>query len=337
MNRILRIGLALTLAVCLLCGVGCQPKTETKLTAVTLCEVTHSVFYAPQYVALSLGFFEEEGLAVELSTGEGADKVMAAVLSGNIDIGFAGPEAAIYVYAEGRDNYSQVFAQLTKRDGSFLVARTPQPDFSWASLKGKTVLPGRVGGVPYMTLCSVLRHTGKLDLTKDLTLDSSIQYALMTSAFVNGTGDYVTAFEPTASTLEQAGQGYVVAAVGEAAGEIPYTAYFASKDYIAQNGKTVQAFTNAVYKGQKWVAEHTAAEIAEAVAPYFADTNEKLLASAIQRYQDIDAWNATPVLSEEAYNRLQDVMLEAGELEQRVVYDPVVTTKFAETAVKEVK
>lgn len=340
MNRFVRLLLIGFVCACLLlCGVGChQNETPvTKLTNVSLCEVTHSVFYAPQYVALSLGFFEEEGLDVELSTGEGADKVMAAVLSGNIDIGFAGPEAAIYVYAEGRDNYSQVFAQLTRRDGSFLVSRKQEPDFTWASLKGKTVLPGRVGGVPYMTLCSVLRHTGKLDLATDLTLDSSIQYALMTSAFVNGTGDYVTAFEPTASTLEQNGQGYVVASVGEAAGEIPYTAYFASKDYIAANSDTVQAFTNAIYKGQKWVASHSAAEIAKVVSSHFADTDTALLESSIQRYQEIGAWNETPLLSEEAYLRLQTVMKEAGELEQTVAYDPVVTTAFAQKAVETVK
>lgn len=341
MRRLLRMTL-LCLCVIGLLGfaAGCKqadrkPADDTPAkTAVSLCEVTHSVFYAPQYVALCKGFFEEEGLDVTLSTGEGADKVMAAVLSGGIDIGFAGPEAAIYVYREGRDNYPRVFAQLTKRDGSFLIGRKADPAFTWSSLKGKTVLPGRVGGVPYMTLRSVLHHTGKLDPDKDLTLDSSIQYALMTGAFASGTGDYVTAFEPAASTLEQQGQGYVVASVGEAAGEIPYTAYFASKAYMEQHPDTVQAFTNAIYKGQRWVAAHTAEEIAACIAPQFADTDTALLTSAIQRYRDIDAWCSDPVLSKAAYRRLQDVMIEAGELTEYVAYAPVVDTTFAGQSVR---
>lgn len=330
------LAVALSAALLLLC-VGCQhtstPTPDSALTKVTLCEVTHSVFYAPQYVALSQGYFKEEGLAVELSTGEGADKVMAAVLSGSIDIGFAGPEASIYVYAEGRDNAPRVFAQMTQRDGSFLVARQKTDAFTWDQLKGRTVLPGRVGGVPYMTLCYVLKHTGKLNLSTDLTLDSSIQYALMTSAFVSGTGDYVTAFEPTASTLEKNGQGYVVASVGEAGGDIPYTAYFAADSYLTGHPDTVQAFTNAVYKGQRYVASHSAEDIARAVAPYFADTELSLLVSAIERYKSIDAWCANPLLTETSYRRLQTIMIEAGELKEYVPYAPVVNTVFAQKAI----
>ena len=338
MKMMLRVLAVCCAVACLVLPLsGCQNHTQGDLKKVSLCEVTHSVFYAPQYVALSQGFFEEEGLLIDLSTGEGADKVMAAVLSGNIDIGFAGPEAAIYVYKEGRDNPPQVFAQLTQRDGSFLVAREKNDTFTWNQLAGANVLPGRVGGVPYMTLRYVIETVGKLNPDTDLTLDSSIQYALMTSAFVNGTGDYVTAFEPTASTLEKNGQGYVVASVGEASGDIPYTAYFASGSFMKENSDTVQAFTNAIYKGQKWVQSHTAAEIAQAVAPYFADTDLELLTSSIQRYKDIDAWCETPVLSEESYNRLQDVMIQAGELDQRVAYAPVVNTAHAQTAVDTVK
>ena len=301
---------------------------------ITLCEVTHSVFYAPQYVAIELGFFEEEGIKIELSTGEGADKVMAAVLSGSIDIGFAGPEAAVYVYNEGRDNYAQVFAQLTQRDGSFLMARNPDPDFKWEKLKGTHVLPGRVGGVPYMALCHVLRENG-LDIEKDLTLDSSIQYALMTSAFTSGTGDYVTVFEPTASTLEANGQGYIVASVGEAAGDVPYTAYFASKEYLEENKELVERFTRAIYRGQQWVATHSAAEIAEAVQDAFPDSELDILTSAVQSYKDIDAWCTDPLLRSDAFDRLQDIISEAGELSQKAPYDPVVNTYFANTVIGE--
>ncbi|MBQ2779947.1 MAG: ABC transporter substrate-binding protein [Clostridia bacterium] len=320
------VGILAVVALMLLPLGGCTDDSEK--TTISLGEVTHSVFYAPQYVAMELGFFAEEGLEIELSSGEGADKVMAGVLSGGIDIGLAGPEAAIYVYNEGRDNFAQVFAQLTQRDGSFLVAREPDDNFSWDKLKGKHVLPGRVGGVPYMTLCHVLTENG-LDITNDLTLDSSIQFALMTSAFTSGTGDYVTVFEPTASQLEANGQGYIVASVGEAAGAIPYTAYFASKEYLSENKDTVMAFTRAIYRGQQWVKTHTAAEIAEAVQKAFPDTDIPTLTSAVQSYKDIDAWCDTPLMTSASFDSLQEIISEAGELEKKAPYSPVVNTDFA--------
>ena len=195
--------------------------------------MTHSIFYAPQYAAINLGFFEEENIELELTNGEGADKVMAAVLSDNIDIGFAGPEASIYVYNEGKEDFTQVFAQITRRDGSFLVGREPDGNFTWDKVKGKVILPGRKGGVPYMTLEYVLRQNG-IDPAVDTTLDNSVQFALMAGAFTGGTGDYVTLFEPTASTLEAEGRGYIVASIGEESGEIPYTAYFAKKSFISR-------------------------------------------------------------------------------------------------------
>ena len=224
MKRILSIvlGAGLMLAALAGCGGAGVPAKEK----VRVCEVTHSVFYAPQYAAIQLGFFEEEGIEIELSNGGGADKVMAAVLSDSVEIGFAGPESAIYVYNEGKEDFPQVFAQMTQRDGSFLVAREPDPGFTWEKLRGKHILPGRKGGVPYMALEYVIRQNG-LDPAKDLIMDNSIQFSLMTGAFTGGTGDYVTIFEPTASMLEAEGKGYIVASVGEAAGEIPYTSYFA--------------------------------------------------------------------------------------------------------------
>ena len=217
---------AVLVAALLLMPMGCGE--EAGLDKVRVCEVTHSIFYAPQYAAMELGFFEEEGIVLELTNGQGADAVMAAVLSGQMDIGFAGPEASIYVYNEGKKDYTQVFAQVTRRDGSFLIARQPDESFTWEKLRGKTVLPGRKGGVPYMTLEHVLRQNG-IDPAKDTVLDNSVQFSMMTAAFTGGTGDYVTAFEPTASMLEQEGKGYIVASVGETAGDIPYTAYFLSQ------------------------------------------------------------------------------------------------------------
>ena len=311
--------------------VGCN-KDDDGLQKVRVCEVTHSIFYAPQYAAIALGYFADEGIEIELSNGQGADAVMAAVLSGNIDVGFAGPEASIYVYNEGNADYTQVFAQITQRDGSFLIGREKDDDFTWDKVKGKVVLPGRKGGVPYMTLEHVLRNNG-IDPATDTTLDNSVQYAMMTAAFTGGTGDYVTAFEPTASMLEQQGQGYIVASVGEASGDIPYTAYFAKKSYIEENSDLIQRFTNAVYRGQQWVATHSAAEIAEVVADQFPDTELSLLEKSVESYRTIDAWNTTPVMGKAGFDRLQSVMTEAGELAKTADFDKVVNNTFAEKAI----
>ncbi|MBR5523765.1 MAG: ABC transporter substrate-binding protein [Clostridia bacterium] len=328
MSRVWRRVLAVVAAVAMLMiPVGCGD--EGGLDKVRVCEVTHSIFYAPQYAAIALGFFEQEGIEIELSNGQGADAVMAAVLSGNMDIGFAGPEASIYVYNEGKEDYTQVFAQVTRRDGSLLVAREPDDDFSWDKLRGKVVLPGRKGGVPYMALEHVLRKNG-IDPAKDTVLDNSVQFSMMTAAFTGGTGDYVTAFEPTASMLQQEGKGYIVASVGEAAGDIPYTAYFAKKSYIEKNTDLIQRFTNAVYKGQQWVATHTAEEVAQAVAEFFPDTTMELLVSSVESYRAIEAWNTDPFMTEDSFNRLQTVMTEAGELTKTADYHKVVNNTFAE-------
>ena len=302
---------------------------DNNLKTLNVCEVTRSVFYAPQYVAINNGFFEENGLKLELSTGQGADAVMTAVLAGQCDIGFAGPEASIYVYNEGKEDYTQVFAQMTKRDGSFLVAKEDTDNFSWQDLKGKVVIPGRKGGVPYMTLEYVLKKNG-INPQTDLTLDDSIKFDLMAGAFASGDADYVTLFEPTASLTEQEKKGYVVASIGAESGEIPYTAYFAKKSYIENNEDTIQKFTNAIYKGQQFVKEHTSMEIAEAIQSFFPDTDIEQLANAVQSYKDIDAWNETPVLKEEAYNRLEEVMTMAGELDEKAPYEKVVNNKYAE-------
>ena len=237
------------------------------LDKITISEVTHSVFYAPQYVAINLGFFKEEGLEIELINGGGADNVMTAVLSNQVDIGFAGPEAAIYVYNEGNSDYAEVFAQLTKKDGSMLVSRDALPDFEWSDLIGKHVLPGRTGGVPYMTFEYVLK-ANNINPQSDLNLDTSISFDAMTSAFVAGTGDFVTVFEPTASSLELNNQGYIVAAVGAYTDDIPYTAYFAKKSYIETNPDVIQAFTNALQKGMDYVQAHTPEEIAKVEQSY---------------------------------------------------------------------
>lgn len=306
---------------------------DNDLKKISVNEVARSVFYAPQYVAINNGFFKEEGLEIELTTGQGADKVMTAVLAGQSDIGFAGPEASIYVYNEGKEDYAEVFAQMTKRDGSFLVSKTDTDNFSWNDLKGKTVIPGRKGGVPYMTFEYVLKQNG-INPETDVNLDDSIKFDLMAGAFAGGDAEYVTLFEPTASMTEEAGKGYVVASVGEASGEIPYTAYFAKKSYIEENKDVIQGFTNAIYKGQQWVKQHSAKEIAEVIQDFFPDTDLDMLTKSIQSYMNIDAWNDTPILKEEAFNRLQTVMKEAGELDKEAPYNKVINNEFAENSIK---
>ena len=313
--------------------IGNKTNEVTKMQTVKVNEVTRSVFYAPQYVAINNGYFKDYNIEIDLTTGQGADSVMTSVLSGESQIGFAGPEASIYVYNEGKEDYTQVFAQLTKRDGSFLVSKEKIDNFDWNMLKGKTVIPGRKGGVPYMTLEYVIKQKG-LTPGKDLTLDDSIKFDLMASAFTSGSADYVTLFEPTASNIEKLGKGHIVASVGKEAGEIPYTAYFAKKSYIENNQTTIQNFTNAIYKGQKWVKEHTAKEIAEAIQSFFPDTDIELLTTAIQSYKDIDAWNETPVLKQESFDKLQEVMSLAGELKVKAPYDKIVNNKYAQEAIK---
>lgn len=306
-----------------------KEKIENEIRTLQVSEVTRSVFYAPQYVAIANGFFEDEGLKIELTTGQGADNVMTAVLANQCDIGFCGPEASIYVYNEGKEDYIQVFAQLTKRDGSFLVSKNPTDNFSWEDLKGKTVIPGRKGGVPYMTFEYVLKQNG-INPETDLVLDDSIKFDLMAGAFAGGDAEYVTLFEPTASMTEDEGKGYVVASVGEASGEVPYTAYCAKKSYIEKNSEVIEGFTRAIYKGQKWVKEHSAREIAEVIQDYFPSTSVESLEQSVQSYKNIDAWNETPVLKQEAFDKLQEIMTEAGELTKQAPYDKIVNNSFAE-------
>jgi NitT/TauT family transport system substrate-binding protein len=307
---------------------------KSDLTKVRLSEVTHSIFYAPQYVAIYNGYFEEEGIEIELTNAGGADKVMTAVLANQVDIGFSGPEAAIYVYNEGKEDHAVVFAQLTQKDGSFLVGREEEPDFKWENLKGKMVIGGRKGGVPEMALEYVLKNHGLIP-GEDVEVDTAIQFNLMAGAFTGGTGDYVALFEPTASMLEEEGKGYIVASVGAAAGEIPYTAYLAKKSFIEDNEDLIIRFTRAIYKGQQYVSSHTPEEIAKIIKPAFPDTSEELLTTVVKRYKDQESWPDNPTMSKEAFERLQDIIEMAGELSKRADYDQVINNKFANEILSE--
>ena len=307
------------------CGTDQQ---ETK--KITLSEVTHSIFYAPQYVAINEGYFAKEGLEVELVNAGGADKVMTSVLTGAADIGFAGAESCIYVYLQGKENYPKVFAQLTKCDGSFLVGREKDDNFDWQSLKGSTILPGRKGGMPYMTLLYALQKNG-LEVGKDVFFNDTIQFDAMTGAFLSGEGDYVTVFEPSATAIEAEGKGYILTSVGEAAGEVPYTAYFALPDF---DRETLQKFTRAIAEGQKFVQEKTAAEIAAAIAPSFADTDIAVIEKVVQNYKDIGAFSADPVMTESSFERIVDIVKNAGEVhpDAQVPFEALIDNSFAASA-----
>lgn len=313
--------------------VGCK---KDELKTIKLVEVTHSVFYAPQYVAISKGFFEEESLKVELINGQGADKCMTAILSGEADIGFMGPEASIYVYNQGKEDYAVNFAQLTQKDGSFLVGREKDPNFTFDKLQGKSIIGGRIGGMPEMTLEFVLKKYG-LQPGVDVEVRTDIQFAMMAGAFTGGEGDYVTLFEPVASELEKEGKGYIVASIGKEGGYIPYTCYSAKKSYIEKNPKIIQSFTNAIYKGMLWVHSHSTEEIADALQPHFIETDREILIKLVERYKEQDTWKPDPVLTEDGLNHMMDIMEMAGQLDKRADYENIVTTKFAENAMKNIK
>ena len=299
--------------------------SEDELTTLHVSEVTRSVFYAPQYVAIELGFFEEEGIHIELVTSDGADNVMVALLSGAADVGLSGPEAAIYVYNEGREDHAVVFAGLTNRDGSFLIGRSP--DFDWEDLRGAHVLPGRRGGMPFMVFEYVVAAHG---VAEEAYFDNSIQFSAMVGAFLGGTGDFVTAFEPVASTIELEGRGYVVASLGTESGELPYTAYYALGSFIEEHPELIQGFTNAIARGQRFVEETSAEEIASLIASYFPDADMNILISAIARYQEVGAYASSPVVTEEAFYRLQEIMIHAGELTDIAPFERLVNNTFAQ-------
>lgn len=301
-------------------------KEKEKLVKIKIAEVAHTIFYAPQYVAISQGFFEEEGLDIELILTPGADKVTAAVLSGDAEIGFSGSEATIYVYNGGEKDYLKTFAQLTQKDGSFLVSRKKIENFTLEDLKGKNIIGGRKGGMPEMTFEWSLKEYG-INPNTDLNIDTSIAFAAMSGAFIGGTGDFVTLFEPNALQIEQQGLGYVVASIGELGGVVPYTSYSARASYIEENKEIIEKFTKAIQKGLDFVHKHTDEEVAEAIMQEFPDTSKNDLINVVKRYREIDAWPKTTTFSEESFNHLQTIMQEANELENKVPYNELIYQK----------
>jgi NitT/TauT family transport system substrate-binding protein len=331
MKNSFKIGLTIFLiAILMIPIVACNRNTNEELVKVRIAEVTRSLFYAPQYVAISEGFFEEEGIKVELTTTAGGDKTMTTLLSDGADIALVGSETSIYVYAQGSTDPVINFAQLTQTDGTFLVAREKIDDFSWDMLIGKTFLGQRKGGMPQMVGEFVLKKFG-INPFEDLNLIQNVDFANIANAFASGTGDFVQLFEPTASVFEQEGKGYIVASFGTESGHVPYTTFMAKESYLNENKETVEAFTRAIYKAQQWVNTHTAQEIAESIQSFFPDIDLKILEMSVERYQKQGSFATDPILDEEEWNNLQNIMDEAGELPKPVDYETLVNTDFAES------
>ena len=325
-----KITAVLLAALMMLC---CMPvyAQDEELTSVTLNEVAHSIFYAPQYVAIEKGYFKEESIDLELVTGFGADKVMTAVLSGEADIGFMGAEASVYAYQEGATDPVVNFAQLTQRAGNFLVAREEMPDFKWEDLKGKKVLGGRKGGMPEMVFEYILKQHD-IDPQKDLEIDQSIDFGSTAAAFSGGLGEFSIEFEPAATALEKEGAGYVVASLGVDSGYVPYTSYSAKTSYLDKNPDIIQKFTNALQKGMDYVRTHTPEEIAKVIKPQFPETDLETVTAIVKRYHEQDTWKDNLIFEEESFELLQDILEDAGELSKRQEYAFLVTTEYAKKA-----
>ena len=304
---------------------GCGNKSDKR--TIELNEVTHSVFYAPLYIAIENGYFGEENLQINLTNGGGADKSMTALLSGTADVALMGPETVVYVYNQGKKDAPKVFGQLTQRDGSFLVSRNDEPNFKWTDLRGKEILAGRKGGVPAMTFEYALNELEMYNGT-DFTLNFDVQFNLMTSAFIGGTADYCTVFEPTASEYEKAGTWHIVASVGEQSGEIPYTSFIALDSFLSDNAETVKGFLRALKKAFDYLNSHTDKEVAEAIVKQFPSTTISSLETSVKNYRKIDAWKNDMKATEQSFDRLQNVMINAGELNEKVPFDRLVNNGF---------
>ncbi len=321
MKRISILLLVIMAAMLLLAG--CTKKKGSGNIPVKVNEVAHSIFYAPQYVAYELGYFEEEGLDVSIETGFGADKTMTALLYGNADIGFMGSESTIYAYAEGASDYAVNFAQLTQRAGNFLVSRTNEKDFDWNSLRGKSVLGGRPGGMPEMILEYILKQKG-IDPNEEVEIVQNIDFGLTSGAFSGGQADYTVEFEPGATALEDEGVGYVVASLGVESGYVPYTAYSAKKSYLEKNPDIIKKFKKAIERGLEYVAAHSSKDIAKVIAPQFAETDVDTICKIVDRYKSQDTWKRTTEFTEEAFDLLQDILISSGELKEKVPYSDLV-------------
>ncbi len=335
-KKLVAMFLTFVLLCCLVCGCSGKGDEKEKGVKVVLNEVAHSVFYAPMYVAIEEGYFEQEGINVSLITGFGADKTMTAVLSGDAQIGFMGSESTIYTYAEGVQDYVVNFAQLTQRAGNFLVCKHPIENFDWSMLKGKEVLGGRNGGMPEMVFEYILRKN-ELDPEKDVSIDKSVDFGATAAAFSGSDIEFTVEFEPYATALSQKGDGYVVASLGEASGYVPYTSFCAKKSYMEANPEVIQGFTNALQKGMNYVNTHSAGEIAKVIAPQFDTMDVATLETIVERYKEQDTWKENLIFEQDAFDLLQNILLDGDVIEKKESYDSLVNTDYARKALENIK
>lgn len=314
--------------------IGCK-NDKSSLRKITLNEVTRSVFYAPLYVAVSLGYFEEEGIELEIVTGGGSDNSMTALLAGEAEFALMGPETGVYVINEGKNEHPMIIGQLTKRDGSYLLSREDIDNFSWEMLRGRSVIAGRVGGMPYMTFMYILNKQGLIP-GEDVEVISNIQFNLMGGAFEGGTGDFVTLFEPTATQFENNGSGYIVANIGLESGEVPYTTFMTMPQTIEDDPELVTAFMRAIYRAQIWVADASDNEIAEAMLPFFPDSDIPTLEIVANSYRETDSWMQTPVMTQDSFDRLLEIIEFNGELEKDVDFNQLIDNSFAASVIADI-
>lgn len=311
---------------------GCFNKTRSN--KIRVCETARSIFYAPLYVAVNNGYFAEEGLDVEVTTVQGSDLVMTTVISGDAEIGLMGPETTVYCQINGQKDYPIIFAQLTKRDGSFLVAKEPDDNFTWDKLRGKHVLAGRAGGVPAMTMEYVVNKAGLK--TTDLNFNTDVAFGMMASVFeADPSVDYTTMFEPTASEYQSLGKGYIVASVGEASGEVPYTAFSAAKSYVEENRDYIEAFIRAIIKGYDFICNSDAKDVAQSLKPHFMGIELDMIEASVISYRNIDAWAESPVMKKEAFETLKTIMKNAGFLSKDVAFEDIVDNSYAQKVMQE--
>lgn len=326
MKKIIISIVILIIITCSLLIIFNKKSSNNNLKHVTVAEVTHSPFYAPWYVAIEKGYFKDNGLDVDVVLTSGANNVVAAVLSNDVNIGLCGPEATIYIYNEGEKDYVKTFSGLTKRDGQFIVARKENKNFKISDLKGKEVLAGRIGGMPELNFENALRNS-KISVS-DVKINTTIDFASLSGAFISGTGDYVNLFEPNATQLEKLGYGYVVSSVGELSGEMPYTAFNARKSYIEKNEKIVKSFAKSIKEGLDFVHNNSAEVIANTIIKQFPDTSKNDLIKIIDRYKENDSWLKTPYISEESFKNLEDIMIKSNQIKEYVNYNDLIINYY---------
>lgn len=326
MKKIIISIVILIIIICSLLIIFNKKSSNNNLEHVTVAEVTHSAFYAPWYVAIEKGYFKDNGIDIDVVLTSGANNVVAAVLSNDVNIGLCGPEATIYIYNEGEKDYVKTFSGLTKRDGQFIVARKENKNFKISDLKGKEVLAGRIGGMPELNFENALRNGGVS--VSDVNMNTTIDFASLSGAFISGTGDYVNLFEPNATQLEKLGYGYVVSSVGELSGEMPYTAFNARKSYIEKNEKIVKSFAKSIKEGLDFVHNNSAEVIANTIIKQFPDTSKNDLIKIIDRYKENDSWLKTPYISEESFKNLEDIMIKSNQIKEYVNYNDLIINYY---------